>query len=234
MIRWIVAMFFLLFTACSSPPPKEPEAPTRTAADVLGVGTDFMPKYTVASTERFDFTGTPRLSMRVTVPSGLSRMELEANLRHALLRAYESGPVQYGAVSVLAYSSTKTDGAFDAASADFAPGGKWSEASKDVPLSKWRVHFTFADSYFQERKPLSVGTRAILVLSMPGVAKTVALSSKANRWLDEDILARLSPSTPVLIVDQADFGIVGVRYEVETTTGKKHRGWVHASALKVE
>lgn len=244
MTRLALMGFLFLFTACSSPPPKEPEAAvpgaaepgagvTR-AAEVLGVGTDFAPKYTIVRTERFDFAGTPRLSMRVTVPRGLPRAELEANMRHALLRAYESGPVRLGAVSVLAYSSEKTDGVFDAASANFAPGGKWSAASTDVPLSSWQAQVTFADSYFQERVYLATGTLAVLVLAHPEFSQTIDLSRKAERWLAEDLLAELKPGVPVVIVGQKDFGIAGVRYEVKTTSGKKHRGWVHSFDLKAE
>jgi hypothetical protein len=119
-----------------------------TVANLLGVPGGFVPAYTLIGTERFDIGGTPRLSVRVTVPRGLTRETLELNIRHALLRAYESSGTKLGAVSVLAYASANTSGAYDAATGDFAPEGKWSAASTEVPLSGWRASITFAEQYF--------------------------------------------------------------------------------------
>ncbi|QSQ25272.1 hypothetical protein JY651_10230 [Pyxidicoccus parkwayensis] len=247
MTRLAAALFLILLSACEKPTPKEPTATQEfasakgpaaakepTAAEVLGVKPDFTPRYAVATTERFDVGGVPRLSMKVTVPRGLTREDLEANVRHALLRAYESGPVKFGAVSVLAYASAKTNSVYDAAKGDFAPGGKWSASSTTVPLSEWKAQVDFSDLYFQERTYLAAGTRAVLVLANPEFSKTVQVSRKAGRWQDEDTVAELKPGIPVVVVGHEDFGIAGVRYEVETVKGPKCRGWVHAFDLKAK
>ncbi len=120
-----------------------------TAAEVLGVKPDFVPQYKLVGTERFDIGAAPRLSARVLVPRGLTREELEQNIRHALLHFYESGPVKFGAVSVLAYASARTDGAYDAAKGEFAPKGQWSAADAAAPLSTWQPKIDFEETYFQ-------------------------------------------------------------------------------------
>ena len=170
--------------------------------------------------------------VRVVVPRGLSREELDLNVRHALLHFYQSGPVKFGAVSVGAFTSEKMSLGADAALGEFAPNGQWSAASTDVPLSKWQATITLADLYFQERKEFPVGSRAVLVASE--FSETVDLSRKAGRWLAEDIVAELKPGASAVVVGSEDFGPAGVRYEVETTSGPKHRGWVHAFELKAE
>ncbi len=227
MNRLPIALSLLLLMACSRPAPQQP-----TPAEVLGVGSDVTPQYKLVGTERFDIGGTARLNVKVTVPRGLTREELEQNVRHALLHFYESGTTKFGAVSVLAYASANTNGAYDAAKGDFAPHGQWSAASTDVPLSNWQAKIEFEEHYFQNKKEFPTGTRATLTASE--FSETIRLSRKANRWLDEDILAKLKPGLPVVVVGKEDFGAAGVRYEVETARGPKQRGWVHAFSLKAE
>jgi hypothetical protein len=145
MVRVAASAFLLLFAACSKPAPA-PTGPT--AAEVLGVKPGFAPQYTLAASERFDSAGTPRLNVRIIVPRGLPRDELERNVRHALLHFYQGGPVRFGAVSVLAYASAQTNGAYDAAKGDFAPRGQWSEADASAPLSVWQAKIDIKESYF--------------------------------------------------------------------------------------
>lgn len=227
MNRLPIALCLFLLMACSRPSPPQP-----TPAEVLGVGSNVTPQYKLVSTERFDIGGTARLDVKVTVPRGLAREELERNVRHALLHFYESGSTKFGAISVLAYASARTNGPYDAAKGDFAPHGEWSAASTDVPLSSWQAKIEFDEHYFQERKEFAIGTHATLTASE--FSETIGLSRRANRWFDEDILAELKPSLPVVVVGKEDFGAAGVRYEVETARGPKQKGWVHSSALKAE
>ena len=173
------------------------------------------------------------MAVRVRVPHGLSREELEQNVRHALLHFYQSGPVKFGAVSVGAFASERTNLGFDAAMGEFAPHGKWSKADPGVPLSEWQAKIDFEEHYFEKRTYLAAGTRATLVLASE-FSDTIGLSRKADRWHDEDILAELKPGVRVVVVGKEDFGKVGVRYEVEMTSGPKRRGWVHAFEVKAE
>ncbi|NOK05989.1 MULTISPECIES: hypothetical protein [Myxococcus] len=222
----------VLILACSEPAPKE-LAKQPTAAEVLGVKPDFTPRYEIIDMDRPDIAGAPRLVVRVRVPRGLSREELELNVRHALLKSYDSAPVRLGAVSVAAYVSERMSMGADAALGEFAPGGQWSAADPGVPLSGWQAKISLDEYYFEHRTYLAKGTRATLVLSSE-FSDTISLSRKANRWLEEDILAELKPDVPVVVVGYEDFGKVGVRYEVETAIKPKRKGWVHSFNLKAE
>ncbi|WP_434344914.1 hypothetical protein ACN6A1_20525 [Myxococcus virescens] len=218
--------------SCSSPEPKE-LAKQPTAAEVLGGKPDFTPRYELIDMERPDIAGVPRLVVRVRVPRGLTREELEQNVRHALLHFYESSPVRLGAVSVGAYASERLNMGADAALGEFAPGGQWGEADPAVPLSAWQAKISFEEHYFRTVEVLAKGARATLVLSSE-FSNTISLSRKANQWLEEDILAELKPGVPVVVVGHEDFGKVGVRYEVETASKPKRKGWVHSFNLKPE
>ncbi|SDF15119.1 hypothetical protein [Myxococcus virescens] len=218
--------------SCSSPEPKE-LAKQPTAAEVLGGKPGFTPRYELIDMERPDIAGVPRLVVRVRVPRGLTREELEQNVRHALLHFYESAPVRLGAVSVGAYASERLNMGADAALGEFAPGGQWGEADPAVPLSAWQAKISFEEHYFRTVEVLAKGARATLVLSSE-FSNTISLSRKANQWLEEDILAELKPGVPVVVVGHEDFGKVGVRYEVETASKPKRKGWVHSFNLKPE
>ncbi|QDE90072.1 hypothetical protein BHS06_14520 [Myxococcus xanthus] len=222
----------VLILACSEPAGKE-LAKQPTAAEVLGVKLDFTPRYELINMDRPDIAGVPRLVVRVRVPRGLSREELEQNVRHALLQFYERAPVRLGAVSVGAYASERLNMGADAALGEFAPGGQWGEADPAVPLSAWQAKISFEEHYFEQRTYLAKGTRATLVLSSE-FSDTISLSRKANRWLEEDILAELKPGVSVVVVGYEDFGKAGVRYEVETANKPKRKGWVHSFELKAE
>lgn len=240
MSRLAAALFLVLLAACSNPTPKQPAvaevpAPAKelTAAEVLGVKRDFTPRYELINMDRPDFAGVPRLVVRVRVPRGLSREELEQNVRHALLHFYASGPVKFGAISVGAYASERMSMGADAALGEFAPHGQWSAANPAVPLSDWQAKISFEESYFEQRTYFAKGTRAVLVLVDAEFSDTISLSRKANQWLEEDIIAELKPGAPVVVIGHEDFGRAGVRYEVETVKPRR-RGWVHSFDLKAE
>ena len=107
------------------------------------------PRFVRRKIEHYDNVNVPRIQVRISVPSGLSRRELEENLCVAALRAYaDVGKGTLGAVAVLAYASERVDGMFTAAKTDFAPDGKWDKADPKVPISKWRLSIEYAKSYF--------------------------------------------------------------------------------------
>ncbi|QDE68266.1 MULTISPECIES: hypothetical protein [Myxococcus] len=231
-LRLLPVAGVVLILACSEPAGKA-LAKQPTAAEVLGVKPDFTPRYEIINMDRLDIAGVPRLLVRVRVPRGLSREDLESNVRHALLKSYDSVPVRLGAVSVAAYGSERMNMGADAAIGEFAPGGQWSAADPGVPLSEWQAKISLDDSYFNQRSYFAKGTRATLVFSSE-FSDTISLSRKADRWLAEDLLAELKPGVSVVVVGYEDFGKAGVRYEVETANKPKRKGWVHSFALKAE
>lgn len=107
------------------------------------------PQFVKRKSERYDVANVRRVQVRITVPPGLSREELAANVCVAASRTYRAaGPGGLGAVAVLAYASEKVDGMYTAANGEFAPEGKWAKADPKVPLSKWSLSIEYAESYF--------------------------------------------------------------------------------------
>lgn len=212
-------------------PPAAAPSPPGPALDPLeravGVSRTFPAKYKKRKQERFDLPAAPRVSVRVSVPSGLSREELDANVRHALLVTYDGARPKFGAVDVLAFRGEKVDGFFTAAKGTFAPGGDWGSADPGAPLDRWRTVIEFQESYFAPT-PLGVGVSVVMVADE---GSTVGLSRSPRSWGDADITARVAPGTAARIVGKQDLGTL-VRYEVETAVPPKRRGWVHAYAVK--
>ncbi len=202
-----------------------------------GVSRSFESKYVIRESNHADYRGTPRFIMRVSVPRGLTHEELQANMRHALLKAYElGGGSSLGAVNVLAYASPETEGAYSAASGVFAPGGDWAKADSSVWLSDWRVSIEFAPSYFEERPaPLAVGTP--VVLGSTDGPKTVLLSRNATSWTDADAVARVPVGTKAHVTAAKEFnaaeGRVLLVYEV-AVDATKQRGWVRDYAVRAQ
>jgi len=106
------------------------------------------PKFVKRKLERYDSVNIPRMQVRISVPSGLSRRELEKNLCVAALQAYHGAGNTLGAVAVLAYVGEQVSGMYTAAKTDFAPDGKWDKADPTVPVSRWRFSIEYAKSYF--------------------------------------------------------------------------------------
>lgn len=114
-----------------------------------GLANGERPRFVKRKLERYDNVNVPRVQVRISVPSGLSRRELQENLCVAALQAYsEAGKGTLGAVAVLAYDGEQVSGMYTAAKTDFAPDGNWDKADPTVPVSKWRFSIEYAKSYF--------------------------------------------------------------------------------------
>lgn len=178
----------------------------------------------------------PRLSVRVSVPPGLSRDDLQAHVCHALVTSYAKAGVKLGAVEVFAYGSENTSGAFSAAKGVLAPEGDWARADPDVAFDNWKVTFEFADGYF-DAKPTTFVVGATVTL-FDEAAPTVGLSRDPKTFNDSTIVAKVPSGTKARVVGVQEFPLAGgrtvVRYEVETTAGPKRRGWAQALDVKGE
>jgi len=117
---------------------------------------DFVPSYRVAEDERCGFNRGPRYCLRITVPDGLNRPALAANLQHALRDAYARHDREGNtpaAVRVGAYRpDSNLQDFYNAGTANFAPGGVWTDANAAVPVEDWRVcDLDLPESYFAPR-----------------------------------------------------------------------------------
>lgn len=232
--------------AATIPPPAAPAPVLGDALErAVGVSRGVRPQYVVRSEKHLDYRDPkqpgspliPRLDVRVSVPRGLPKADLEANLRHALLTAYEKATkgAKLGALTVGAYASEKTDGPYSAGQATFAPGGQWKNADREAPLSSWAVTIELAAGYFEE-KPTTPKIGASVVIADEN-SDTVTVSNKVDRWQDEDVVARVPSGTKAKLLSSKEFPMVGgtsmVRDEVEIARTHK-RGWVNGSYVKVE
>ncbi len=200
-----------------------------------GVERSVQPKYVVRGQEHVDFADVPRLKVLVSVPPGLSREELDTQMRHAVLVAYDSGGASsLGALNVFAWGSEKTEGSYTAARAVFAPEGDWAKADPSVFLEKWAVKVEFAPGYFGA-KPVALAPGTNVVLEHKDGPRTVLVSKSATSWGDADTLTRAAIGTKARVLNvrelNAGEGRTMLRYEVELATTKQ-RGWVHSYDLR--
>lgn len=227
--------------ALAAPPRRDhppAQAPMSEIEQAAGVYRDMPARYTIKETERIDAPRANRLSIRVTVPPGMSRQELELNLRHALMRAYETSNDRLGAVNVYAYlddgGKVDLDDIATAGRGDFAPGGAWAAADASVPIRKWSAKIDLMERYFTPQPELvPVGAERVLHADN---GERIAVSNKARSWTDKDIVARLPVGTKVRILAAETFETgapkAEVRYEVTTIGGV--RGWVHGFEVRAE
>jgi hypothetical protein len=200
-----------------------------------GVLRTLEPKYVVHETQDTSYPGVPRVKLVVTVPLGLTREELDANMRHACLIAYEkNGDSSLGAVTVNAWAGESTEGAYSAAMATFAPDGDLKKADPGAMLEHWAVKVDFATGYF-DAKPAVIGIGTAVTLTDEN-APTVSVSRSASSWGDADIITRVPRGTKARVLAMKSFnggaGTPMVRYDVELSGGKQ-RGWVMGSYVHV-
>lgn len=113
--------------------------------------------YKIVDEEWVDFSKLKRLSVNITVPSGLSPEELRFNLKHCAANQFNYHKPD--AVMVFAYREadlTKIGKIpFSAGRAVFAPFGKWEKAldgfAYNIPVKDFDYSVDFANDYFQKR-----------------------------------------------------------------------------------
>jgi hypothetical protein len=225
-----------LAPAASSSSPPSPAVSAHDASDPSLESLCHLPagassKFTEQRRERQDLAGVPRLSVWGTVPHGLSQEELLANVCLATATAYTGSATKLGAVTVFAYRDSITTGSYTAARGVFAPGGQWERADPKEPLANWKLVGDVASGYFDTPVPLAKGT---VVTLADKDDKTVLISSAAERWGDAEHVADVPNGTKARVLSHREFprgdGTL-VRYEVETTSGRKRHGWVHDYAV---
>lgn len=96
-----------------------------------------------------------RMTIRIKVPLGKTKEELAATLERAAREVQEK--TKANAVSVFAYRpQDKTDGAYSAGMAEYAPNGEWANAAQSGPM---QVKVELNELYFAApTKRLSVNS----------------------------------------------------------------------------
>jgi hypothetical protein len=119
-----------------------------TVADPFGVPSGTMARYTIIEQRPFDLGDLTRTRARIAVPAGLTRSELDANIRHAVRALYDVRPVD--ALALFVYrEGTDLHGAATAAKALFVPEGDWMRAAHGTPVGRFRVIIETEEAYFR-------------------------------------------------------------------------------------
>ncbi|MFZ4580590.1 MAG: hypothetical protein ACOYOB_19570 [Myxococcota bacterium] len=160
----------------------------------------FAPAYTVVEDKLMGFNRGPRFCARITVPPGLAREALKANIEHALLAVY-AAHAKPGALpsAVCVFVFKPTDdllGAHTAGKGDYAPGGKWPDADAGVPLERWQTTVELSDEYFVPAKPLRFAPGEHVVLGAVAPSGTPLPNGTVN------IMAAYPDREPVLAIVQ--------------------------------
>ncbi len=126
--------------------------------EIINIPKDFKPQYSIVETEDLSYQYVKRISVRITVPKGLSKPILENNIKHAIKKAYNDQEPKPKVICVFAYElGTNTNDYYTAGKCNFAPFGDWSKADQDVPMDQYDLKFEFYDEYFGKKpKPKKV------------------------------------------------------------------------------
>ena len=118
--------------------------PARTAPTQYDLLTSFT-QY--GELEDFSYRGAKRVSARIFVPTGRTKDQLTATLDRAARAIAKEA--RANAVSILAYGpQDDPTGPYTAASADYAPNGKWDDAHIEAPM---QLRVDFNEAYFSTR-----------------------------------------------------------------------------------
>jgi hypothetical protein len=137
--------------------------PTNTGPNLtFGIPSDFSAAYEVVKKEDTPLGTARRRILSIVLPPGLTRAQLNLNLKHAAKSEYDRGGI--AAVRVLAYlKGGPTDGKVTTGKCDLAPFGDWERAEETVPRTQVVTHVTIEEKYFNG--PLY--TVAANVISIP-------------------------------------------------------------------
>ena len=114
---------------------------------VLKIPKDFSPVYKIQQTEDLSRWNVKRLRAKITVPTGLTKEQLTANIKHAIISLYKKHSPK--AISVLVYKhGDSLDYGFTVAMSEFAPYGEWGRAKENLPIEKYECKINFYEGYF--------------------------------------------------------------------------------------
>jgi hypothetical protein len=117
-------------------------------ADPFAVPPGTTVRYHVVELKPFDVGDLTRTRARITVPAGLTRSDLNANIRHAIKAIYDRRPVD--ALALFVYQEgANVYGSDTVAKALFVPEGDWMRAAHGTPLGRFRVNIEAEDAYLK-------------------------------------------------------------------------------------
>lgn len=134
----IIFMFFI--SAC-----------TNEIDDVLKIPVDFKPSYKLIQQKNLDYANVKRIQVKIAVSPGLSKNDLEYNLKFVAKNTYNQR--KPNAISVIAYKEgTDYNSVYTAAISEFAPYGDWGRANEKVDIKNYELKIIYSDEYFGIKK----------------------------------------------------------------------------------
>ena len=216
-----------------------------TIDDIIVLPNDFQVKYKIEKEEDLNYKNITRKQIRITVPSDLSKDELQNNIKHVVKYLYnKSNP---DGISVLVYESgDNVMSAYTVAMGEFAPYGNWSLISANHTIDNYKIEVDIKDSYFNPRpKLLSTGSNVFLYKDQKYdrnrkefvPASEVGLSKSINSWVEEDIIIFVPNNISAKILDVYKENLAGVEYFIRykvavSIQGNYYEGWVHDYEVK--
>lgn len=170
-----------------------------------------------------------RMTIRIKVPLGRTKEELTATLERAAREVQEK--TKANAVSVFAYRpQDKTDGAYSAGMAEYAPNGEWANAAQSGPM---QVKVELNDLYFAAPTE-KIDVQSVIQLKANSTDSKVGISRKYGSWMEEDIITYVPKGTEAKILEVKSQSLGSselIRYQVSTDGGRVV-GWIHEWNVK--
>lgn len=254
---FITFLFSFLFLSCSKDseqkmPDKSINSEENITIDNLTIlPMNFQPKYKIQKEEDLSYRDNKkgqlikRIQIRITVPAGLNKSDLENNLKHATKSIYNKH-IPNG-ISIFAYEEgDNVMSTYTVAKCDFAPFGDWEKITSSSKLDDYKLQIDIREAYFKP-KTLTLKKGSVVKLFREEKwdrkkrdfvpAKDVALSKSINSWVEEDIIAYAMNNSSAKILDvykeKFSDGSDFIRYKVLVTiNGKDFEGWVHGEEVR--
>lgn len=107
---------------------------------------EYNPVYKLERDNDISYANVKRRKVLITVPPGLSKKDLEMNIKYAVIETYKTHRPH--AISVLAYKKgTNINSIFTAGRCEFAPFGDWARAGETEDLEYFEIKLWFNDEY---------------------------------------------------------------------------------------
>ena len=162
--KQLIRLFFLItivFYSCNSKNSKNinntavnDNEQAVTIENKIQIPVDFNKQYEIRKEEDLSYSNITRKQLRITVPSELSKSDLENNIKHLVIEYYKSKKPD--GISVLVYEKgDNVESAYTVAMGEFAPFGNWEKINKNTSLNDYQLNIEFKESYFQPNSTLT-------------------------------------------------------------------------------
>lgn len=191
---------------------------------------DFRSSYNFQYAQDFSYQKVIRKSINITVAKGLSKTDIESNIKYSIKEYLTSQEKAINALSVFVYRDSDEEfSTYTVARGIFAPNGKWEDADKFRSYADCKLVIDYRDNYFKidsdPNNNLKIGQKVV-------IKKGSRLSISPGNWTDEETILKLSEDTPAVIIERkvlpiGEFDMIRYKITVNSDEGDI-TGWVHS------